>query len=163
MHRYTFAGAGPAQFILDLEHASGEHPKILSSQLEVIGSDTASGGRQTAIWAQGRHIYFVMQFSRPFQSTKRLSDRKLLLHFDLSAGESIQVKTGISGTGVEGARKNLNAEIPGWDFDQVRRMARASWEKELSRVQIETRNEAHKQIFYTRSIMPSSRRLCSTT
>ena len=36
---------------------------------------------------------------------------------------------GISGTGIEGARRNLREEIPDWDFDQVRQNAEAEWSR----------------------------------
>ena len=45
----------------------------------------------------------------------------------------ILVKVGISAVSIEGAKKNLEAEIPGWDFDQVRKTAQSAWVKELCR------------------------------
>ena len=45
---------------------------------------------------------------------------KAFVNFKTTANEVILVKVGISGTGIEGARKNLAAEIPGWNFDAVR-------------------------------------------
>ncbi len=49
----------------------------------------------------------------------------------------------------EGAQKNLDGEIPGWDFDKVRHSAHTTWNKDLSRIKIETSNLRHKRIFYT--------------
>ena len=47
--------------------------------------------------------------------------------------KQILVKVAISSVSIEGARKNLAAELPGWDFDKVRADAKAAWNKELRR------------------------------
>ena len=44
--------------------------------------------------------------------------------------------------------KNLEAEIPDWDFDRVRRETRAKWERELSKIQVEG-SLWDKETFYT--------------
>ena len=61
----------------------------------------------------------------------------------------IMVKVGISYTSIEEARKNLKAEIPGWDFDNIREAARQTWNKELSRITVSETTDDKKQIFYT--------------
>lgn len=150
LHRYTFPGSQNSHFTVDLAHASGSRPKILSAHLQIIGSDSIEGGRQTAIWADGRKIYFVMKFSRPFKRSEvSPNGRKCILRFETTPEEKVLVKVGISGVNIEGARKNLAAEIPAWDFDEVRRTAHDAWQKQLSRVKIETENRTHKEIFYT--------------
>ncbi len=58
------------------------------------------------------------------------------------------MKTGISGVSAKSAGNNLKAELPGWDFEQVRRSAREKWNKQLSRIHITTDNEAHRRVFY---------------
>ena len=58
------------------------------------------------------------------------------------------VKVALSATGTENARKNLQAEIPKWEFDKVREEGRAKWNKLLSRVQVEGTKD-QKEIFYT--------------
>ena len=68
---------------------------------------------------------------------------------DRRTRKSISVKTGLSGVSEEGAQKNVAAEIPGWDFDKVRRAAHACVERELSRITVETETPRHKTIFYT--------------
>ncbi len=42
------------------------------------------------------------------------------------------IKVGISAASLEGAKKNLQAEIPGWDFNEIKKQADETWEKELS-------------------------------
>src|SRR6202040_1427389 len=74
---------------------------------------------------------------------------KALIGYQTTEGEVIYVKTGISGVSAEGAMKNLEAEIPDWDFNRVRQAAHAAWRKQLSRITIETSNQRQREIFYT--------------
>ena len=64
-------------------------------------------------------------------------------------GEEILVKTGLSGVSHEGAMKNLESEIPDWDFSKVRAEAHEAWNHELSSLIVETNNKKQKEIFYT--------------
>ena len=163
IHRYTFPNSESSHFILDLVHGFGNAP-ILWANVKIAGSDTITGGRSVKGWAPGREIYFAMQFSKPFVSSEIVSEEKrldssvreakgtslkCLVHLQTTEGEVILVKTGISGVSAESAQKNLEAEIPDWDFDKVRRAAHAAWSKNLSRIRITTSNARHKKIFYT--------------
>lgn len=163
VHRYTFPKSDSAHFILDLSHMISSS-QTLWSELNVVGQDTIVGGRSTKGWAPGREIYFVMKFSKPFTSFELYSnDQKLdgsvrtvkgtslkcIVHYDTSEGEVILVKTGLSGVGVAGAQKNLEREISGFDFDSVRKAAHNAWQRDLSRIRIQSSSEKHKEIFYT--------------
>jgi predicted alpha-1,2-mannosidase len=165
IHKYTFPLSADSHIVLDLAHAYGSRPGLVRwSQLTAKNNDTILGGRSTAGWAEGRQIYFAMKFSKPFRDLEIYSEDaglgpakheakgdhlKCVMRYQTSPGEVIFVKTGISGVSAEGALKNLDAEIPDWDFDRVRRAAHQSWQRELSRIRIETSNQKHKEIFYT--------------
>ena len=69
--------------------------------------------------------------------------------YDTEENESIAVKVGISYVSIENARKNMEAEQPGFDFDKVRTAAREMWNKDLSRVEIEGGSKDERTIFYT--------------
>jgi predicted alpha-1,2-mannosidase len=69
--------------------------------------------------------------------------------FPTAAGEQVIMKAGLSFTSLEGARRNLAADIPGWDFDAVRGAAKAAWGRELSRIEVEGGTEAQQIAFYT--------------
>ena len=163
-HRYTFPADPSSHFIVDLAHGYGEHTRVLSSEMSVVGRDTLLGGRRVDAWAKGRHIYFAMRFSKPFTSAKLVSggealnnaareakgtSLKWVLSFPTTRADVIQVKVGISGVSAEGALKNLEAEVPGWDFDAVRSAASQAWERELGKIAIETNRADHKRIFYS--------------
>ena len=69
--------------------------------------------------------------------------------FATREGEQVMLKAGISFVSVEGARNNLQAEIPGWDFERVRAAARERWSRELGRIAIEGGSEAERIAFHT--------------
>jgi putative alpha-1,2-mannosidase len=74
---------------------------------------------------------------------------KAVLSFTTSDNEQILAKVGISSVDSEGARNNLETEIPDWDFEKVMNDARDTWNKELSKIKVEGGSEDQKTIFYT--------------
>ncbi len=71
------------------------------------------------------------------------------LEFRASAGEPLVVKVGISYTSIDNARRNLDEEVPGWDFEGVRSSAEHEWEAALSRIRVEGGATADSIRFYT--------------
>ena len=67
--------------------------------------------------------------------------------FDLKAGETLTVKVGLA-AGNGAAKRNLEAEIPGWDFDAVKNAARQKWNEVLGVAVIEG-TEEQKKNWYT--------------
>lgn len=166
-HRYTFPKTENARIILDLGHQIGTNTSGELSELTILNNNRIEGVKSAGL---GK-LYFVAEFSKPFayygtfdndlktpESGGSLWPYKngetgknigAFVTFRTTENEQILVKVGISYTGVEGARKNLNAEIPDWDFDGIRNKAREIWNKELSRVKIEGATDDQKEIFYT--------------
>ncbi len=160
-HKYTFPATTAAHIILDLDHNVGND--TIEASVHFENSNTISGYRFSNGWGGRRAIYFVMQFSKPFAGygIERDDERaaatvsqthgqkiKAFMNYSTTANETILVKVGISGTGIEGARKNLAAEIPEWDFDAVHAASVAQWSKLFSAVQIETFDPHLRTTFY---------------
>lgn len=61
----------------------------------------------------------------------------------------INVKVGTSFTSIENARENLENEIPGWSFNQVRSQSSAIWNRALGQIAVKGSNEEQKVKFYT--------------
>ena len=80
---------------------------------------------------------------------KRLPVCKAVLHFNTKKDEEVLVKVGVSAVDIAGARKNVESEIPEWDFDKVRKDARIAWNNYLSKIDITTSDKEDKTIFYT--------------
>jgi len=166
-HKYTFPATDQAHVILDLDHGIGN--KTIEDALNVESSDTISGYRLSDGWGGQRTVYFVMQFSKPFDSygIERNGQRlaadarnvkgdsvKAFFNYKTAANDVVLVKVGISGTGIEGARKNLAAEVPGWDFNAVHEAAVKQWNKIFDAVQVQTfdphiRNTIYANLYLT--------------
>ncbi len=69
--------------------------------------------------------------------------------FPTKAGDSVEVKAGISFVSLAGARANLTAEIPDWDFDKLHQKARDAWSQEIGRLAVEGGSEDDKTIYYS--------------
>ena len=150
IHRYTFPAADDAAVVIDLENG-GCWDEPVRTEMKAAGDNTVEGCRWSSGWASDQRIYFVAEFSRPFDSFTLHGKDSMYgrASFSTSEGEQILVKVALSSVSVEGARSNLKAELPGWDLDAVAMAADDAWNAELSRIRIETEDESVRKIFYT--------------
>lgn len=157
VHRYTFGNDEAPMIFLDLTYR--DH--VLDSYLEQTGPDEIVGYRFSKAWARDQRIFFVMKFSGEFselsivENDKNSTDKKVrgtdlkaLMRFSPEHRQII-VKVGISGVDIDGARKNLEAEVPDFDFDVVKKRAENAWEEELSKIVITEKDHDKKSVFYT--------------
>ncbi len=153
-HRYTFPGP-TAQLMVNLQHRLRflADSLVLDSQVEVTPGGNISGYCHTRNWVERRY-FFVIQFDHAWDLCDTLPPLpgekapKYVLTFHLDAPHQLQVKVALSAVSVEGAANNLVAEIPGWDFEQIRQQAHDSWNGYLSRLEVITTPQK-KEIFYT--------------
>ena len=61
----------------------------------------------------------------------------------------ILVKVATSFTSIDNARKNLAAEIPGWNFNEVRQASSDIWNQALGQIAVKGNNEKEKVKFYS--------------
>ena len=166
-HRYTFPKSKKAPIIIDLGHSIGGTLETDISKITIVNDSTISGVKK----GRGVRVYFKAQFSKPFKYygtfdseyifpessdhllayNSEMTGRNIgaFLIYETEEQEEILIKVGISYVSIEGAQKNLEAELNHWDFDKVRNDARETWNKELSKFNIHGKSEENKQIFYT--------------
>ena len=164
MHRYSYPElpSGTRRgVILDLVHDIGS--KVYHAELKIESATRISGMRATHGWAEDKQIYFVIEFSRPVTTAgvhvdgdmdsggkvKEFAGSDLKAIFSHSSAEPLVIRVGISPTSVEGAAKNLVAEIPQWDFDAVARGTEEEWGKALGTIDAELPTQAMAETFYT--------------
>lgn len=149
-HKYTFPNKKDNWIILDLSHRD----KTIETKLNIISKTKIEGMRRSDAWAKDQHIYFVAEFSKPFtedfdfENNNPLILKRHAFKFN-SSDKSILIKVGISTVSIEGAKKNLNAELPHWDFDKVKSEANNIWNNELGKIQITSNDKDKLTIFYT--------------
>lgn len=159
-HRYTFNQDKPAGMIIDLAHTiypdkNPRHTFRIISDTEIAGFK-GSGG-----WAEDQQLYFYANFNRPFTCTiydngQALSPTDTAASTNLLAvllfentQEPLLAKVGISPVDYEGAKNNLESEIPHWGFDAIKKAAHQSWKDELSKIEVRGGDDNQKAIFYS--------------
>ncbi len=149
VHRYTFQKAEPAKIFLN----SGKRGRAVSCAL--VSSSRLEGNVG--------NLYFVAEFDSPVLKTSvwtglQLEDGEttgtqagggLVCEFGELKDHVLQVKVGLSLTSIEAAAKNLEAECPGWDFDETHKKAEMAWNDILSGIEVSGKNDEDKTIFYT--------------
>ena len=174
-HQYTFPKSDDAHIILDLVYNVYHHDnKNVWTFIRVENDSLITGYRQTKGWARTKKVFFAMQFSKAFKSYghKKYDDIKYdgfyrrfnqeenfpemagkdiraYFNFDTQDREKINIKFALSPVSTAGAMKNLEAEIPHWDFNKTKEDTKAKWNKELSKIEVETLTEDDKTTFYT--------------
>lgn len=159
IHRYTFPQSDNSGFIVDMDY-SIQRQRNMDMNIDVLSDTEICGYKTTKYWAFDQQIAFYAKFSKPFtyeiytdtmtvNNGKKLPLYKALLKFETAKDEQILVKVGVSAVDVDGARKNVEAEIPEWDFEKVRTDAHNEWNKYLSKIDIKTADAKNKEIFYT--------------
>lgn len=158
LHRYTYEQADSASILIDLQHGPAwnekqYHSQVNSCEVNWENDSTLTGHVNNKVWVD-QDYYFVMQFSRPVINHFELpmaeteKGKRLVASFNIQPGEEVLMKVALSTTGVEGAKANMAAEVPGWDFEGIRTAAKADWNSYLSRIEVEGTDE-EKTNFYT--------------
>jgi predicted alpha-1,2-mannosidase len=157
LHRYTFLNpAQPPRLVLD---ASRMNAGYRAAAVRLHADGTLSGHVRNDN-AGGFDMFFAARASQPFVARSIMGDELgaggeiagenagVILEF-AGGGEPLLFKLALSYTDEPGALRNLEAEMPGWDFDAVRAAARQKWDAALSRIVVEGGTEGEKTSFYT--------------
>lgn len=160
IQRYTFPEAESSIF-LNLKKAMN-WDFTADSHIEVVDSCTIRGYRHSWGWSPKQYIYFQTRFSRPFDAfqldTTAITTKEkgrigtaAIARFDFKTkqNEEILVTTALSGTSMEAAARNLEAEAPKDDFDFYMKQAQENWTKELVKIEVTSDDADKKTIFYT--------------
>ena len=149
LHRYTFPESSKAAIVIDLVHGGG-WDRFRESAIRIVDDHTIEGYRYSGGWADDERIYFRAEFSRPFETHVFIEGtRYFRANFKTRANEQILVKVALSPTSTDGALRNMQAELPGWDFEQTVEQAKAKWQEELQKIIVKTNDTARKRTFYT--------------
>ena len=165
--KFTFPKTDSANIMTDLSHVL--QWKVIWSRVRRESKTLVTGYHLVHGWAKERYLYFAAEYSRPFDrfgimmNGKRVyyntyrfrskyeasgPDLQYYASYSTKDNDVIMVKVGISSVSTANALMNLNAEIPGWDFDKVVKDTREKWNKEMQKMQVEG-SKAEKETFYT--------------
>lgn len=158
-HQYIFHDKNKAMVVLNLNHRD----QLLDGEIELINDHTIAGYRYSKAWAREQKVFYYIEFSKkissaiamddniPLNSFKKINGQQLCANFffDVKTNDTLLVKVGISGTGIEGAKLNLATENPGWNFKNVKEKARQLWNKELGKIEVTADTKSDYEVFYT--------------
>jgi len=160
LYKFVYPMDRTPRLLVDLQHGIvvfGEHGttnRVLECEASVLdGNAGVEAALKVASWAT-RRSFEAVRFSRPARSVSELPKAapcerapRYVFEFAPSA-EPLFVKVALSTVSLEGARGNVAAELPGWDFASVRRAARDEWDALLSRFDVAGSRE-QRALFYT--------------
>ncbi|MDD2436247.1 MAG: GH92 family glycosyl hydrolase [Massilibacteroides sp.] len=163
-HKYTYqlASAADPKLVIDLAAGIGwDSPQ--EGHLVQENDTVISGYRYSKGWANDQRIYFTAVFSEPItnfavydttalQEGKELTTRQVYGVAQFAAADKakeVYAKVAISPVSVAGAKANLSAELPGWNFGATIAAAGQAWNEELSKIQITSNDMSVKRNFYT--------------
>jgi predicted alpha-1,2-mannosidase len=150
LHRYTFPEGGQNNLLINLGFAIN-WDKPYQTSLNVVDSLLVTGSRLSHGWAADQHVFFAVRFSAPVSKSTiaNVGGEGRAVGFLKFAQKQVMAKVGISSVSIENALANLDASLPGWDFEATQKAASDAWEKELSKIRVKSEDLVQKTIFYT--------------
>lgn len=157
IQRYTFPTNGKERVvILNLKKAMNWDATV-DTKVNLVDSFTIDGYRFSDGWARNQKVWFRTKFSQKIEKCE-LEQTKLdnwgygyiaRLTFATDGPSQLVIATALSPTGLNGAKKNLDAEVPTLDFDKIKAQSEEVWNKELGRIEVEGGTKAQQTTFYT--------------
>lgn len=158
-HHYTYPEGETPRLLVNLKEGNG-FPSV-ASYIKLVDEHTVVGYRIVKGWAPEHRVYFAMKSKWAISELLVFDDDKPAGAGELEAAGvkavacfgknkgQLALKVAISSVSTDNALENLEAEVPHWNFDKVKNDARRAWEKELSRVALESEDESELRTFYS--------------
>ncbi len=142
-HKYTFKPGQSKKLIADLAMAN---ERISSWDIKQEGETIFTGFQQG-----GEKIYFYAVANHTIKDIDSLKkDAKIVpvVNF-IDAAKPLEIQIGFSYVSIKSAKENLEKEILGKSFEQVRKEATQTWENLLSKITVSGGTERQKGLFYS--------------
>jgi predicted alpha-1,2-mannosidase len=142
-HRYTYKNNNDKKLVVNL---AVSNERVRGWEIEQDG-DHAFQGLQRA----GETVYFYAVSNHAIVKIETLGSRRReisVVHF-AEAAEPLEIRIGLSFVSVENAKANLEAELTGKNFEQVKQQASDTWETLLSKITVSGGSDRQKELFYS--------------
>jgi predicted alpha-1,2-mannosidase len=143
-HRYTYKDNGQAKKLVVNLAVSNE--RIRDWWIEPDG-DHAFKGYQTA--SEKVFFYAVANYQIKGIEQLRSGRHRLPVVAFADGSDPLEIKIGLSFVSTENAKENLERELGGKSFAEVKADASATWEKLLSKIEVTGGTERQKELFYS--------------
>lgn len=177
MHRYTFPATDEAHLLFDLGAAIGP-TEMMYAYCHQTGINEIEGyciNSPTFRRSKPYMIHFVAWFNKPFDSFAGWKEGVLVQpeagivegkgsgvyvsYNNVKEGDQLLVKVAISNVSAGNARLNMETELPHWNFEQVVKEAKDSWNKYFNRIKIEGGTREQQIKFYTDLMHTATKRI----
>lgn len=147
--RFTFPGKTPGYLFVRMNSDEKQGRVWIDMQKnEITGYNPVHRLYQGKGQPAGFSGYFVIKLDKPFTAIQQLQNNQQLV-ISIGGERTVSVKIGTSFTGIDAARRNLEKEIPAWDFDGLRKTSEDTWNQTLGKIQLKGGAENDKIKFYT--------------
>jgi len=164
LYRFTFPASEESHILLNVSHAFN---KYRGGEIRIVDNATIEGtGKYNGYHGSDFDVAFTVEFSKPFESSGVWKDNEIIegvnhalvdgegslgayVDYQTEESDTIYVKIGMSYVDIEGAKRNIKAELPDWDFEKVSAETRQIWSELLGKVKISGGTEDQKTTFYT--------------
>lgn len=132
-----------------------------TGSLKVIDNNTVEGYE---VYHDKIKVFFYLKTEKSFV-TDSISDSSnhfttgiagiegikpvITLTFNVPENEKTGVKMGISFIDAEQAKKNLEIDIPDWNFESLKKKGREKWNEALGKIEVQGGTRDQKTVFYT--------------
>ena len=166
-HCYTFPKSDASYILFDtgafLAHGSTAYSEVWKvSDKEIAGWEMME---RTGRRPKDTPVYFYAQLSKSMDKVvswregriesnsnpERISGKNagMAVRFKTEKDEKVMLKVAISYVSVEQARKNMLAELSGWDFEQVKQSSFSEWNDWLGKIEVEGGSREQQIKLYT--------------
>ena len=157
MFRFTFPETDQSYVVVDALDR-GSSVKIIPSENKIIGYTTRNSGGVPDNFKN----YFVIKFDKPFTYKAAVVDGQIkqgtteatvnhagaIIGFKTKRGEQVHARIASSFISPEQAELNLQ-ELGNLSFEKIKEQGRQTWNKTLSRIEVEDKNVDHLRTFYS--------------
>lgn len=165
-HKYTYDDPKERKVMLDLGHVLQPNwgHRVVDNHYLFVNDSTVEGTVRTQGWAHFHSISYRVTFSEPIEKVYQYiggelrqdslflrlnTDKDLKFHYKFAeSSDPLYAKVALSVVDPEGAEKNMEAELPGWDFEKSCEESLFAWNMALNKIQINADPEVMVN-FYT--------------
>lgn len=170
MHQYTFPKGSTPVLRFQLTYMIN-YDSATATDIIWLNDSTIIGTRISTGWAKTQRVYFAARVSAPIRKMHtynnethadlQITEREQREGYKLNNGRynaelefadlkgtPLMMKVALSSVSEEKALAALS-EIPHWNFNKVQKEAEAKWEAEMAKMEVKTKDEQLKRIFYT--------------
>ncbi|GAE84590.1 putative alpha-1,2-mannosidase [Bacteroides reticulotermitis] len=157
MFRFTYPETKDAYVVIDA-FDRGSYVKVVPEENKIIGYTTKNNGGVPENFKN----YFVIKFDKPFTFTSTVKDNTILpnemevqtnhagavIGFSTQKGEIVHARVASSFISPEQAELNLK-ELGNNSFDQLVAKGKETWNREMSKIEVEDDNIDNLRTFYS--------------